>query len=73
MRTDLETDDLIRLIDALNPANEPGRLTLICRMGSDKVREGLAPLIRAVEEGRPIGCLVLRSDARQRDHLVHRV
>ena len=51
----LESDDLIRLIDALNPANEPGRLTLICRMGSDKVREGLPPLIRAVEkEGRSV-------------------
>ena len=51
----LEPDDLIRLIDALNPADEAGRLTLICRMGSDKVREGLPPLIRAVErEGRSV-------------------
>ena len=51
----LETDDLLRLIDKLNPANEPGRLTLICRMGSDKIREGLPPLIRAVEkEGRSV-------------------
>src|SRR5215470_281480 len=31
----LKTDDLLRLIDALNPDNEPGRLTLICRTGSD--------------------------------------
>jgi 3-deoxy-7-phosphoheptulonate synthase len=51
----LEADDLIRLTDTLNPTNEPGRLTLICRMGSDKVREGLPTLIRAVEkEGRSV-------------------
>jgi len=42
-------DDLLRLIDALNPENEPGRLTLICRMGSDKVGDLLPPLIRAVK------------------------
>ena len=44
----LEPDDLLRLIDALNPENEAGRLTLIARMGSDKVRQKLAPLVRAV-------------------------
>ena len=33
----LEPDDLLRLIDRLNPENEPGRLTLITRMGADKV------------------------------------
>jgi 3-deoxy-7-phosphoheptulonate synthase len=51
----LDTDGLIRLIDILNPANEPGRLTLICRMGADKVAAKLPPLIRAVErEGRTV-------------------
>tara|TARA_R110002096_G_scaffold378647_3_gene572728 strand:+ start:204 stop:1583 length:1380 start_codon:yes stop_codon:yes gene_type:complete len=51
----LEADDLLRLIDALNPANESGRLTLIARMGSDKVEEHLPALIRAVErEGRKV-------------------
>jgi 3-deoxy-7-phosphoheptulonate synthase len=46
-------DDLLRLIDALNPANEPGRLTLIGRFGADKVAKHLPALIRAVErEGR---------------------
>ena len=30
-------DDLLRLIETLNPDNEPGRLTLIARMGADKV------------------------------------
>ena len=45
----LKADDLLRLIDALNPKNEPGRLTLITRFGADKVGEYLPPLIRAVE------------------------
>jgi 3-deoxy-7-phosphoheptulonate synthase len=51
----LKADELIRLIDALNPQNEPGRLTLICRFGAGKVGEHLPPLIRAVEkEGRSV-------------------
>jgi len=51
----LEPDDLIRLIDRLNPANIPGRLTLITRMGADKVAEKLPPLIRKVEsEGKKV-------------------
>src|SRR5271155_5007361 len=41
-------DDLLRLIDALNPENEPGRLTLISRMGADKVEKLLPALVRAV-------------------------
>jgi 3-deoxy-7-phosphoheptulonate synthase len=41
VRPDLEPDDLLRLIDALNPTNEPGRITLIGRFGSDKVAERL--------------------------------
>jgi 3-deoxy-7-phosphoheptulonate synthase len=45
----LEPDDLLRLIDALNPQNIPGRLTLIARFGSDRVAEKLPPLIRAVK------------------------
>jgi 3-deoxy-7-phosphoheptulonate synthase len=45
-------DDLLRLIDILNPENAPGRLTLICRMGADKVAELLPPLIRAVQRER---------------------
>ena len=45
-------DDLLRLIDILNPDNEPGRLTLICRMGADKVADLLPPLIRAVQRER---------------------
>jgi 3-deoxy-7-phosphoheptulonate synthase len=51
----LEPDDLLRLIDRLNPRNEPGRLMLITRMGSDKVAEKLPPLLRAVKrEGREV-------------------
>ncbi len=51
----LEPDGLLRLIDALNPANEAGRLTLIARFGADKVGEHLPKLIRAVEkEGRKV-------------------
>jgi len=51
----LAPDELLRLIDALSPANEPGRLTLICRFGADKVAKLLPPLIRAVErEGKSV-------------------
>ena len=44
-----EPDKLLNLIDTLNPDNEPGRMTLISRMGSDKVHEHLPNLIRAIE------------------------
>jgi 3-deoxy-7-phosphoheptulonate synthase len=51
----LESDDLLRIIDRLNPKNVPGRLTLITRVGADKVTEKLPPLIRAVErEGKKV-------------------
>ncbi len=45
----LKPDELLRLIDTLDPENEPGRLTLICRFGADKVGEMLPPLVRAVK------------------------
>ncbi len=44
-----EPDDLLRLLDILNPTNEAGRMTLISRMGADKVGARLPALIRAVE------------------------
>jgi 3-deoxy-7-phosphoheptulonate synthase len=44
-----EPDDLLRILERLNPANEPGRMTLISRMGHDKVAARLPPLIRAVQ------------------------
>jgi 3-deoxy-7-phosphoheptulonate synthase len=51
----LKSDDLIRLIDILNPDNEPGRITLICRFGASKLDEYLPALVRAVKrEGRVV-------------------
>jgi len=51
----LDPDELVRLIDLLSPENEAGRITLICRFGSDKIEKQLPPLIRAVEnEGRKV-------------------
>ena len=44
-----EPDDLLRILERLNPTNEAGRITLISRMGHDKVAARLPPLIRAVE------------------------
>ena len=45
----LKPDDLLRLIDILNPTNEPGRLTLITRFGADKVGDMLPALVRPVQ------------------------
>ena len=51
----LAADELLRLIDRLNPLNEPGRLTLIVRMGAEVVPQHLPALIRAVgREGRTV-------------------
>ena len=51
----LGSDELLRLIDVLNPENEGGRLTVICRMGADKVATALPPLVGAVKrEGRNV-------------------
>ena len=44
----MDADELVRLTEILNPSNEKGRLTLISRMGADKVEANLAPLVRAV-------------------------
>lgn len=50
-----QPDQLIRLIDTLNPTNEPGRLTLIARMGAEKVASLLPPLVERVKsEGRTV-------------------
>lgn len=45
----LEADELLRIIDTLNPTDEAGRITLISRFGADGVEEGLAPLAKAVK------------------------
>jgi 3-deoxy-7-phosphoheptulonate synthase len=51
----LEPDALLRLLDTLNPARTPGRLTLITRYGHDKIEDGLPKLVRAVKrEGHPV-------------------
>jgi 3-deoxy-7-phosphoheptulonate synthase len=43
----VQPDELLRLIDRLDPANQPGRLTLISRMGAGKVAQALPALVRA--------------------------
>jgi 3-deoxy-7-phosphoheptulonate synthase len=51
----LEPDALLRMLDVLNPAREPGRITLISRYGHEKVEAGLPKLVRAVQrEGHPV-------------------
>jgi 3-deoxy-7-phosphoheptulonate synthase len=51
----LTPDHLLRIIDIINPADEPGRVTLICRFGANKVFDQLPGLIRAVKrEGKTV-------------------
>jgi 3-deoxy-7-phosphoheptulonate synthase len=46
---------VLELCEALNPAQVPGRLTLISRMGADKVEDSLRPLLHAVRDaGHPV-------------------
>ena len=51
----ISTDDLLQLVDKLNPTNEEGRLTLIARFGAGNVGDHLPKLIKAIEsEGRNV-------------------
>jgi 3-deoxy-7-phosphoheptulonate synthase len=51
----MQPDDLLRLVDALNPDDEPGRLTLVHRMGATRIDAALPPLLEAVKrEGRRV-------------------
>ena len=51
----MTADDLLRLVDVLNPDNDAGRLSVIVRMGHEKVGEGLPSLVRAIQrEGRNV-------------------
>ena len=51
----LEPDALLRMLDTLNPARIPGRMTLITRYGYDKIEANLPRLVRAVtREGHPV-------------------
>jgi 3-deoxy-7-phosphoheptulonate synthase len=42
-------DDMLRLIDKLDPNREPGRLTFITRMGAGKIRDALPPLLETIK------------------------
>jgi 3-deoxy-7-phosphoheptulonate synthase len=46
----LEPDDLLRLLDTLNPKNEAGKIVLIARFGAEKAAAGLPRLVRAVSK-----------------------
>jgi len=51
----VQPDALLRTLDVLNPDNEPGRITLIHRMGAVKIASELPPLLQAVKtEGRRV-------------------
>ncbi len=51
----MAADELLELCEVLNPSRIPGRLTLITRMGADKIEDGLRPLLRAVADaGHPV-------------------
>ncbi|HYN45288.1 MAG TPA: 3-deoxy-7-phosphoheptulonate synthase [Allosphingosinicella sp.] len=51
----LSAQTLLRLLDRIDPEAEPGRITLVARMGADRVAEALPPLIEAVtRSGRPV-------------------
>ncbi|GAA1170906.1 3-deoxy-7-phosphoheptulonate synthase [Nesterenkonia xinjiangensis] len=43
-------EDLLALIEKLDPQREPGRLTFITRMGAKNIREKLPPLVEAVRD-----------------------
>lgn len=49
-------EDALALIDTLNPDGEPGRLTFVTRMGAQRIRESLPPLVEKVTaSGSPVG------------------
>ncbi len=51
----MTAEELLELCEVLNPSRLPGRLTLITRMGADKIEDGLRPLLRAVaDSGHPV-------------------
>lgn len=51
----MRPEELLRLCDTVNPDNEPGRLTIITRMGADHILQKLPPLVRAIQrEGRHV-------------------
>jgi 3-deoxy-7-phosphoheptulonate synthase len=50
---DATAQDVLELIDALDPDQEPGRLTLTTRMGASRIRQALPPLVEKVAASRP--------------------
>ena len=67
VRTVAEAGRPDQLLDILNPTNEPGRMTLICRFGSDKIAEHLPALIP--RRGARAAKVVWSTDPiRQHDH-----
>jgi 3-deoxy-7-phosphoheptulonate synthase len=48
-------EEVVALCDRLDPGRQPGRLTLLSRMGADRIGEALPPLLRAVQlSGHPV-------------------
>ena len=45
-----DPDELLKLVETLNPTNSFGRLTLIARMGASQVREKLSPLVKVIKK-----------------------
>lgn len=43
-------EEVLAIVQRLNPDRRPGRLTLITRMGASKVREALPPIVKAVQD-----------------------
>ena len=60
-----DPDDVLRLIDKLDPDREPGRLTFITRMGAGTIREALPPIVEKVTASGAQVTVDLRPDARQ--------
>ncbi len=53
--TSITPEEVLELCQVLNPERRPGRLTLITRMGADKIEDGLRPLLAAVRDaGHPV-------------------
>ncbi|MBL4870419.1 MAG: 3-deoxy-7-phosphoheptulonate synthase class II, partial [Robiginitomaculum sp.] len=67
---ELDADELLRLIDVLNPENIPGRLTLIARYGHENVAKELPALARSIsKEGRHVvwSCDPMHGNTRKTD------
>ena len=50
-----DPDELVKIIDYINPNNEAGKITLICRMGADQIDNHLPAIIKKVfKEGKTV-------------------